>query len=91
MEKPEEVEIRKAPKVLPFAFTGAALGMIVALVLALVAPESEVSDYNVLGLLLVSLASLGLGVGIAFAVIVDLVTATRAKKATAVRAEREPE
>jgi hypothetical protein len=91
MEKPEEVEIRKAPKVLPWALTGAVFGMVVALVLSLVAPESEASGYNVLGLLLVSLGSLGLGVGIAFAVIVDLVTATRAKKATAVRAEREPE
>lgn len=91
MEKPEEVEIRKAPKVLPWALTGAVFGMIVALVLSLVAPESEASDYNVLGLLLVSLGSLGLGVGIAFAVIVDFVTATRAKKATAVRAEQEPE
>jgi hypothetical protein len=91
MEKPEEVEIRKAPKVLPWALTGAVFGMIVALVLSFVAPESEASDYNVLGLLLVSLGSLGLGLGIAFAVIVDLVTASRAKKATAVRAEREPE
>jgi uncharacterized membrane protein len=91
MEKPEEVEIRKAPKVLPWALTGAVFGMVVALVLSFVAPESEASNYNVLGLLLVSLGSLGLGVGIAFAVIIDLVTATRAKKATAVRAEREPE
>jgi hypothetical protein len=91
MEKPEEVEIRKAPKVLPWALTGAVFGMIVALVLSLVAPESEASNYNVLGLFLVSLGSLGLGLGIAFAVIVDLVTATRAKKATAVRAEHEPE
>jgi hypothetical protein len=91
MEKPEEVEIRKAPKVLPWALTGAVFGMIVALVLSFVAPESEASGYNVLGLLLVSLGSLGLGLGIAFAVIVDLVTSTRAKKATAVRAEREPE
>ena len=91
MEKPEEVEIRKAPKVLPWALTGAVFGMVVALVLSFVAPESDASNYNVLGLLLVSLGSLGLGLGIAFAVIVDLVTATRAKKATAVRAEREPE
>ena len=91
MEKPEEVEIRKAPKVLPWALTGAVFGMIVALVLSFAAPESDASNYNVLGLLLVSLGSLGLGLGIAFAVIVDLVTATRAKKATAVRAEREPE
>ncbi len=63
MEKPEEVEIRKAPKVLPWALTGAVFGMVVALVLSLVAPESDASNYNVLGLLLVSLGSLGLGVG----------------------------
>lgn len=91
MEKPEEVEIRKAPKVLPFAFTGAALGMLVALVLYLVFPENERSAENIFGLLLVALGSLGLGLGIAFAVVVDLVTATRAKRATAIRAKREPE
>lgn len=91
MDKPEEVEIRKAPKVLPFAFTGAALGMLVALVLYLVFPENERSNENIFGLLLVSLGSLGLGLGIAFAIAVDLISASRAKKATAIRAEREPE
>ena len=91
MENPEEVEIRRAPKVLPWALTGAAFGMIVALVLALVAPEGEDSSYNVLGLLLVSLGSLGLGAGVAFAILIDLVTASRAKRASAVRAERDPE
>lgn len=91
MDKPEEVEIRKAPKVLPFAFTGAALGMLVALVLYLVFPENERSNENIFGLLLVSLGSLGLGLGIAFAIAVDLISASMAKKATAIRAEREPE
>jgi hypothetical protein len=87
MEKPEEVEIRKAPKVLPWALTGAVFGMLVALVLSLIVPESEASNYNVLGLLVVSLGSLGLGAGIAFAIVVDLVTSTKAKKASAVRSE----
>jgi ABC-type Mn2+/Zn2+ transport system permease subunit len=62
MEKPEDVEIRRAPKVLPWALTGAAFGMLVALVLSLIAPESEATNENVLGLLLVSLGSLGLPV-----------------------------
>jgi len=91
MENPEEVEIRRAPKVLPWGLTGAVVGMIVALLLSVVAPESESSSYNVLGLLLVSLGSLGLGAGIALAILVDLVTASKAKRASAIRAERDPE
>lgn len=91
MENPEEVEIRRAPKVLPWALTGAVFGMLVALVLSLVVPESERSDENMLGLLLVSLGSLGLGAGVAFAIAVDLFTSSKAKRASAVRAEREAE
>lgn len=91
MENPEEVEIRRAPKVLPWALTGAVFGMLVALVLSLVVPDSEGSDYNVLGLLVVSLGSLGLGAGVAFAIAVDLFTSSKAKRASAVRAEREAE
>ena len=91
MENPEEVEIRRAPKVLPWGLTGAAFGMLVALLLSVVAPESDSSSYNVLGLLLVSLGSLGLGAGIALAILVDLVTASKAKRASAIRAERDPE
>jgi len=91
MEKPEDVEIRRAPKVLPWGLTGAGVGMVIALVLSVVAPESEGSSYNVLGLLLVSLGSLGLGAGIALAIAIDLVTASRAKRASAIRAERDPE
>jgi hypothetical protein len=89
MEKPEEVEIRRAPKVLPWALTGAVFGMLLALLLSLVAPESESNNYNVLGLLVVSLGSLGLGTGVALAIGVDLVTSSKAKRASAVRAERE--
>lgn len=89
MEKPEEVEIRRAPKVLPWALTGAAFGMLIAFVLSLIAPAAGTTNENVLGLLLVSLGSLGLGAGVAFAIIVDLVTSSKAKRASAIRAERE--
>jgi hypothetical protein len=89
MNNPEDVEIRRAPKVLPWALTGAVFGMIVAFVLFLLVPESERSNENILGLLLVSLGSLGLGTGIAFAIVVDLVTSSKAKRASAVRAEQD--
>ncbi|MGA1024438.1 MAG: NAD(P)(+) transhydrogenase (Re/Si-specific) subunit beta, partial [Aquiluna sp.] len=36
MEKPEEVEIRRAPKVLPWAITGAVIGLAFAALLYLV-------------------------------------------------------
>lgn len=87
MDKPEEVEIRRAPKVLPWALTGAVVGLIVAVVLYLVIPEANRSSRDVLGLLLVSLGSLGLGLGVAFAITVDLFTATKSKRATAIRTE----
>ena len=49
MENPEEVEIRRAPKVLPWALTAAAFGMVIALVLALIAPEGVDASDTVLG------------------------------------------
>ena len=89
MDKPEEVEIRRAPKVLPWALTGAAIGMVIAFVVYLIAPAADGPMENILGLLLVSLGSLGLGLGVAFAIGLDLLTASRSKKVSAVRAERE--
>ena len=91
MEKPEEVEIRRAPKVLPWAITGAVLGLLIAVVLYLLIPEENRSSRDIFGLLLVSLGSLGLGVGVALALAVDLFTATKAKTATAIRTEQESE
>ncbi len=88
MEKPEEVEIRKAPKVLPFALTGAVLGVSAAFVLYLLIPVANRSSEDILGLLLVALGSLGLGLGIAAAVFLDLLTAKRAKMASAIRADK---
>ena len=87
MEKPEEVEIRRAPKVLPWALTGAVLGVALAILLYLLIPEANRSSRDVFGLLIVALGSLGLGLGVALAIAVDLTTATKAKRATAIRTE----
>lgn len=89
MEQPEEVEIRRATKVLPWAITGAVVGVLIATALYLVIPEANRSSRDVLGLLLVSLGSLGLGVGVALSITVDLMTATKVKRATAVRTEHQ--
>ncbi len=88
MEKPEEVEIRKAPKVLAFALTGAVLGVATALVLYVLIPVSQRSSEDILGLLLVALGSLGLGLGVITAIFLDLITSRRVKKASAIRAEK---
>lgn len=88
MEKPEEVEIRKAPKVLPFALTGAVLGVLTALVLYALIPVTQRSSEDILGLLLVALGSLGLGLGVVIAIFLDLITSRRVKKASAIRAEK---
>jgi hypothetical protein len=83
--KSEEVEIRRAPKIGPWAITGAVFGAIAAFVLYLFIPESQRSSADILGLLILSLGSLGLGLGIAFAITVDLVTSRNAKKVVASR------
>ena len=88
MEKPEDVEIRKAPKVLAFALTGAVIGLLAALVLYGLIPVDQRSSRDILGLLLVALGSLGLGLGVVTAIFLDLITSRRVKKASAIRAEK---
>jgi len=87
-EKPEQVEIRRAPKVLAFTLTGAALGLIAAFVLNLFITDEARSNENVLGLLLVALGSLGLGLGVAMAIAVDLISSRKPKQATASRTNK---
>jgi disulfide bond formation protein DsbB len=82
-QKPEEVEIRRAPKVLPMALTGAAIGALLAVVLFLLIPEANRSSANIFGLLILALGSLGLGLGVAFSIVVDISTSRRAKRALA--------
>lgn len=80
-----EVEFRRAPKLLPFAFTGGGVGLIVAVVLYLLIPAANRSSENIFGLLLISVGSAGLGLGVLAVVVIDLITAQRAKKVMAQR------
>jgi len=77
----EEVEKRSAPKVQAFALKGAVHGVFLAFGLNLLIPDATRSNANVLGLLLVALGSLGLGLGVVFAIAFDLISSRRTKRA----------
>ena len=85
MANQEEVEIRRAPKVVPWMITGAVLGVLIALAFGLFTPPNPEVPENFVGLLMVSLGALGLGLGLGIAIIFDLVSSRRAKKAIANR------
>ncbi len=85
---PEEVEIRRAPKMAPWAITGAVLGAIAAFVVYLVIPADQRTNANILGFLVLSFGSFGLGLALVFAIAVDLITSRRTKRALAERADQ---
>jgi hypothetical protein len=91
MEKHEEVEIRRAPKLLAWALTGGVFGVITAAVLYMLIPAENRSSEDLLGLLLVALGSLGLGLGVTFSLAFDLISSRRVKRAEAVRSENQSE
>lgn len=81
----EEIEIRRAPKILPWMLTGAVLGILIALAISLITPPNSELPENFLGLMLIAFGSLGLGLGAAFAIGYDLISSRRAKRAIANR------
>lgn len=85
---PEEVEIRRAPKMAVWAITGAVLGAVIAFVLYLFIPADQRSNENILGLLILSLGSLGFGLGLVVALAIDLITSRKTKLAVAERANQ---
>lgn len=82
-----EVEFRRAPKFLPFAITGGGLGLLIAALLYLLIPAENRSSENIFGLLLLTLGSLGLGLGVLAAILVDLITARRVRMMRAKRVD----
>lgn len=86
MANKEEVEIRRAPKFLPFLLTGGALGLVLALVLFFVAPQSK--DWaQLLGTLVVFMSALGAFGGLYLAVIFDRISRAKAKRTSATKLE----
>jgi len=82
---PEEVEIRRAPKLLAFIITGIFVGLVAATGFYLAIPEANRSSENIFGLLVVTLGSAGLGFGILTSVAIDLISQRRVKRALANR------
>ena len=81
--KTETVKIRRAPKFIPFALTGLALGAVIAIVLSLDInnPDGKTPGF-ITQLLVYSLAG-GAGFGVVVAVVVDLLSNRRTKEAEA--------
>lgn len=86
MASKEEVEIRRAPKFLPFLLTGGALGLVLALVLFLVTPHSK-DGAQLLGTLVVFMSALGAFGGLYLAVIFDRISRAKAKRTSATKLE----
>ena len=78
-DKTETVKIRRAPKFIPFMFTGFLLGGIVAIVLSLLITIQEGKTAGFITQILVYCLGLGAGVGLVAAVIFDALTARRLK------------
>jgi uncharacterized protein (DUF58 family) len=78
-DKTETVKIRRAPKFIPFMFTGFLLGGVMAIALSLLITTQEGKTAGFITQILVYCLGLGAGVGLVAAVIFDALTARRLK------------
>ena len=81
----EKVEIRKAPKFLPFLILFAVIGVIVAVVLNAFIPEADRTTQPILGYLIGYLAALGAVLGLIVALVLDIISRKRVKRLEAER------
>ena len=81
----EKVQIRKAPKFLPFLILFAALGVVVALILNTFISDADRTAQPILGYLIGYLAALGAVVGLVIALVIDLMSRKRVKTLEAER------
>jgi Na+/melibiose symporter-like transporter len=82
----ESVEVRRAPKYRPFLITGAAVGLVLALVLFLATGQSQTTDaLSVLGILILAVTLVGAFTGVISAYLVDRRSLSNAKTTQATR------
>ena len=86
-ESATEVQIRRAPKYLPFMITGAAAGVILAVILNTLIPDEQRTGQPILGYLIVFLGALGFALGIVSALVFDRVFRARAQTLEATKLE----
>ena len=84
-DKTEILEIRKAPKFLPFMFTGTLIGLIVGIVLNAMIPSANRTGQDIFGYIVLFLMACGFGVGTIVAVILDWVSRARIKQVEATK------
>jgi hypothetical protein len=81
----EKVQIRKAPKFLPFMILFAVVGVIVALLLNTQISDDARTAQPILGYLVVCLGGLGGVIGILLALVIDAISRARSKTLEATR------
>ena len=81
----EKVQIRKAPKFLPFLILFAVVGIIVALILNSFISEADRTAQPILGYLIAWLAGIGAAFGLMFALVLDFISRKRSKTLEATR------
>jgi hypothetical protein len=87
----EEVNIRRAPKLLPFGLTGALVGIILGVLVYLLVPNTESEGENALGLFIVYFGGTFAGLGVILAIVLDWLTVRRSNRAVAERSEETPD
>ena len=81
----EKVQIRKAPKFLPFLILFAAVGVVVALILNSFISDADRTAQPILGYLVAYLAGLGGVFGLVIALVLDFISRKRSKTLDAER------
>lgn len=81
----EKVQIRKAPRFLPFLILFAVIGVIIALILNASVSDADRTAQPVLGVLMAYLAGIGGAFGLVFALVLDFISRKRSKTVEAER------
>lgn len=84
IETKEKLKIRRAPKFLPFMFTGAILGLILSLILYFAGPAQE----GLLGYLVAWVTAIGAALGIVIALLADWLYSRASKEVVATKLEK---
>jgi len=84
-EQTETLEIRKAPKFLPFMFTGTMIGLLAGIVLYQLIPAENRTGQNIFGYLVIFFMFAGFAAGIVLTVVLDWLSRSRIKKVEATK------
>lgn len=88
MSEKEQVEIRRAPKFLPFILTGGGVGLILGLALFFATGQFKSADWaSLLGVLVLFMSALGSFGGLYLVVVFDRVSKAKSKRTSATKLE----